>query len=412
MKLLPDQPMQGPKAEWTALFQQLVRYASVFEQEHALVDFIEAHLRACGVELHSVFFDAAYLSTLPKAQLPFSSVAGRRNLVALVRGSGGGRSIVLNCHLDVVPAGDETAWTYPPFSGHIEEGRIYGRGAYDDKAGVLICMLLLEILTAHRTQLSGDVLVHFVLEDESTGNGSLLCLDAGYVGDAAIILDGTRVSGGIDRHAGNCRLQIHFYGKPASVSVSHIGVNAAELLAELLIEMRSAVFLRNLDNEAPWTKFPSPNQFIVQSIHAEGAPLTVPALAQADVYITFPPPATLGDIRSVLESIAHTFAEKHALETPPRLDWSGFATEPVESNSEELIAVLEESAIDQGIGEIVFGPSTGTSDMRHFIASGIPCVLYGPGMGYNPHRANEYFEIASLPIMLGLFSRFISTWCA
>ena len=60
---------------------------------------------------------------------------------------------------------------------------------------------------------------------------------------------------------------------------------------------------------------------------------------------------------------------------------------------------------------IAFGPSTGTSDMRHFVQRGIPCVLFGPGRGYNPHRADERFELASLVEMTDLLTDVVLEWC-
>lgn len=407
-----DQLISGLQDSWVRLFQELVRRRSVFEDEKELVDFVDARLRSLGVETVSAPFDPTVLARLPSAQKPFSAVQGRRNLVARLPGRGGGRSLVLNCHLDIVPAGDEKTWTHPPFAGHVENGLIYGRGAYDDKAGVAICLAVLESLAASGAERQGDVVVHFVLEDESTGNGSLLCLEAGHGGDAAIILDGTRFDKGISQHAGNCVVSVTVKGRPASVSVSHVGINAAEMLASLLLEMRQAIFARNAANEAPWTRFPSPNQFVIQSLQAQGEPLTVPVEAKAQAYMTFTPPLRLADIRQMLGELAEEFARKNQLPELPILDWSGFAAEPVASSAEAIIAAINSAARDQGMDEIDFGPSTGTSDLRHFVDRGIPCVLYGPGMGFNPHRADEHYHLDGLPKMVKLLLRVIGQWTA
>jgi acetylornithine deacetylase len=398
---------------WVRQFQELLRRASVFEDEFEVVDFVHSCLCSLGIDTISVPFDSAVLARLPAAQRPFSTIEGRRNLVARLPSRGrGGRSLVLNCHLDTVPAGEESEWTYPPFEGHVENGLIYGRGAYDDKAGAAICLAVLEALATCGGERRGDVIAHFVLEDECTGNGSLLCLEAGYGGDAAIIVDGTRFDKGISLHAGNCQVSVSVKGRPASVSVSHVGINAAEMLASLLLEMRQAILARNAAIEAPWTRFPSPNQFVVQSLRAQGTPLTVPGEATAQAYITFTPPARLADIRAVLGALVDDFACKNGLPEPPVLDWSGFATEPVTSRSAELIAAINESARRQGMDEIDFGPSTGTSDLRHFVDRGIPCVLCGPGMGFNPHRADEHYHLDSLPKMVKLLLGLIGEWTA
>ena len=66
-----------------------------------------------------------------------NSFDGNPNVVAVLKGTGGGKSIILNGHIDVVPVGDEKNWTHDPFSGHIECGKLYGRGATDMKGGTV-----------------------------------------------------------------------------------------------------------------------------------------------------------------------------------------------------------------------------------------------------------------------------------
>ena len=237
-----------------ALLQELVRAPSTFGCEHAATAIIERELRRLGLQVSSVPFDAKTLSQLPGAQQPFCPILGRRNLIARLNGTGGGRSLILNCHLDVVPPGDADEWDDDPFSGAIIDGYVYGRGAYDDKAGAAICIEVLERLAGRR--LSGNVLVHFVLEDETTGNGSLLCLEDGPRADVAIIVDGTRGERGINQHAGNVKFRLCTFGRSTSVSVSHMGLNAAELLAQTCLAIKTGVFDLNKSVVLPWSQFP------------------------------------------------------------------------------------------------------------------------------------------------------------
>ncbi len=388
---------------WAHRLSRLVQFESVFESEHAVTDFVAGEIGRLGVACFDVPFDPAILSGLPGAQPPISSVPGRRNLVARIPGSGQASSLVINCHLDVVPSGPPEAWRYPPFSGHVDwqENTVHGRGAMDDKAGAAIALAVLEELATGPPP-PGDVIVHFVLEDETTGNGSLLCLNAGYGGDEAIILDGTRGDRGIDRHAGNLRFAVEFSGRPASVSVSHMGTNAIERLAELLQEMSGHVFARNASLPPPWTDFPSPNQFITQTFRGEGAPLTVPDHAVAECYVTFCPPESLAGMRAALEAVAQDYAARTSTESA-RLVWDGyFATEPVAPPRGAVPQMIREIVDRSRWSPVTFGPSTGTSDMRHFADRGIPCVLFGPGRGFHPHRADEHYYLEDLPKMVGL----------
>jgi acetylornithine deacetylase len=393
------------------LLQKLIQIESIYEQEHDILAFVEIQLAKMGVSFVRVPYDVARLRGLPDAQSPFSDVPGRYCIVAHYPGKGGGRSLVLNCHLDIVPAGPLECWTHPPFSGQIDDRNvIYGRGAMDDKAGVALALLILERLVTDATQLYGDLIVHFVLEDEVTGNGTLLCLAAGYGGDAAIILDGTRGENAICMHAGNLQFAITALGRPASVSVSHMGLNAAEELFEFLLRLRDDIFSLNPGRKEPWTRFPSPNQFSTQIFNSTGRALTVPDKAEALCYLTFTPPNDLATIRARIENAARSFAAEHSL---PDLvvQWAGyFASEPVGASDRALEATMQKVAVSLGRPQINFVPSTGTSDMRHFVSRKIPCVLYGPGRGFNPHRADEHYHLDDLKWMSEMIREIALHW--
>ena len=105
-----------------ATLQQLVRFPTVNppgnEKEHQ--EFVAAELRALGLEVTLVEFEA-----------------GRPNLVAILRGQGGGKHLLHYAgHADVVPAGDKAEWAHPPFAGEVHDGWLWGRGSVDHKAPI------------------------------------------------------------------------------------------------------------------------------------------------------------------------------------------------------------------------------------------------------------------------------------
>jgi acetylornithine deacetylase len=411
----------GPVAEyiahncvrWRVLLQDLIRIPSCFGNEHAIVDRVASHIRGLGIRVEHVVHDHERLRALLDAQPPLCDTAGRSSLVARIRGTSAGRSLAINTHLDVVPEGDAQDWQYPPYAGHIDEERsiIFGRGAMDDKAGVVVALALLEMLACGLVRPAGDVVFQFVLEDESTGNGTLLCLDGGHGADAALILDGTRKDKAINEHAGNMEFGVRLTGRPASVAVSHVGINAAEMMARLLIRLRDATFALNATRSERWRQFPSPYQLIIHKFNSQGAPLTVPASAWAQCYLTFPPPDTLNTMRRQLQDEATQFARQHNLPTVPELEWVGFATEPVCSPTSELEACLQASVARMGLPPVALVPSTGTSDLRHFVRTGMPCLLYGPGAGFNPHRHDEHYYLEDLSTMIHIYLDVVERWC-
>jgi acetylornithine deacetylase len=398
---------------WERLFRALIRTPSLFENEHAIVRLVEDHLTSLGISVVRVRHDPGLLRTLPGAQQPISEVDGRFSLVARVPGANTGRSLVLSSHLDTVGAGDPDAWQHPPFSAHLDERTrtLYGRGAMDDKAGVTIALAVFETLLKAPVRLNGDVIFHFVLEDETTGNGTLLCIEAGHVGDAALIIDGTRPTRAIDEHAGMLHLKISVRGRPASVSVAHTGINAAEVLMGLLRHLQDAVRQLNETRVEPWTEFPSPYQFVTQVLQSDSDRLTLPERADARVCVTFPPPYTLDRMDRFLLEQVDAYTDACSLPERPVLDRMGLAVEPTRSDAAALRGVLQKCAEDHGLGPVGIGPSTGTSDLRHFVNAGIPCLLYGPGTGFNPHRPNERYELRDLQPMIQTYLAVVQEWC-
>src|SRR5204863_1173413 len=119
------------------------------------------------------------------------SYKDRPCVVGTLRGSGGGKSMALNAHIDTALVDPGGKWTHAANSGHIEGSLLFGRGSWDDKAGVVEALMVADAVKTAGVTLRGDLAIKIVVEDEATGNGTLACLARGHTKDAAIIVDGT-----------------------------------------------------------------------------------------------------------------------------------------------------------------------------------------------------------------------------
>ncbi len=128
----------------------------------------------------------------------------RANLVGKLEGAGGGRSLILSGHVDVVPTPNPDKWTDPPFSGVVKNDRIWGRGSSDMKGGIAAMVKAVEAIRKCGVKLKGDLLVECTVGEE-TGDGATVgaaaTVDRGYQADAAIIPEPTETlwfcSGGL-----------------------------------------------------------------------------------------------------------------------------------------------------------------------------------------------------------------------
>jgi acetylornithine deacetylase len=110
-------------------------------------------------------------------------------LVGRLPGSGGGPCLMLNGHIDVVPPGDLNAWTNDPYSRHVQNGMLYGRGSCDMKGGLVAALFAIRAL--RRVKLRGDVLLACVAGEEDGGLGSYALLRRGWRADACVIPEPT-----------------------------------------------------------------------------------------------------------------------------------------------------------------------------------------------------------------------------
>lgn len=115
-------------------------------------------------------------------ELPYRD---RPNVAGVLPGSGGGRSLLFNAHIDVVPPGHSDGWQDDPWSRHERDGRVWGRGTADMK-GALAAFVVALATVRQATRLRGDVIVETVLEEENSGNDTLAAVLRGCRADGAV----------------------------------------------------------------------------------------------------------------------------------------------------------------------------------------------------------------------------------
>src|SRR5215204_7502707 len=135
--------------------RDIVAIPSVTGDEAAIQKHMSAYLKKVGLEVDMWETDWEQLKKHPGYRPVDRGYEGRPNIVGILKGSGGGRSLLLNGHTDVIPVGNGEGWSDNPWSASIKDGRIYGRGSADMKSGVASHILAVEFLKAAGVRLKG-----------------------------------------------------------------------------------------------------------------------------------------------------------------------------------------------------------------------------------------------------------------
>ncbi|MBE9606582.1 ArgE/DapE family deacylase [Acetobacteraceae bacterium H6797] len=208
----------------------LVRHASTLGKEQGALAEMESLYTEMGLKPFRVPTVPEKLANHPGFSPPLISYEGRDNVAAVhTPKSKKGRSLVLQGHVDVVPEGAADIWVTPPYEPSIRDGRMYGRGAGDMKAGIIAYCTAFEAFRRAGLAPAAEVQMHSVIEEECTGNGALATMLALPKTDAVIIPEpGPGIEGIYTAEVGVIWAWVTVTGRPAHVRDMQAGVNAIE----------------------------------------------------------------------------------------------------------------------------------------------------------------------------------------
>lgn len=358
-------------------------------------NFLATYLEGLTAHVEIVQVAPESLPRHPSTGKPLS----RPNVVAEIVGSENGPVLHFNGHYDVVPAvGD---WTFDPFKPQVKEGKLYGRGSVDMKAGITATMVAAKALKMENVNLAGTISFSFVPDEENDGPaGTKFISEQKKVkADYCIVAE---PSGGADffnGHKGCVWLEVTTYGKPAHASSPWKGINAFDKMVEVVQEINTKIkpsLLHQEDIELDTSTASKTGAIALGGKVATGdSPNVVPARCSMTIDRRLVPgediQKALGDFFSILESLKKR-NPKFSGEIKVLSQYEACVT-PIESR---LLNVLGESLRSVTGKPPEISLMTAGCDMRYFHSAGIPTVIYGPGDLPMAHRVNEYVEIGQL----------------
>ncbi len=231
----------GLREETVRLLARLVRHRSVLGEEQSCLAEMESVYADLGLTPRRVPVDTAALADHPGFSPPLIDYAGRDPVVAIhMPRERRGHSLLLQGHVDVVPEGAPDLWTTPPYEPSIRDGRMYGRGAADMKAGVAAYVGAFRALAAAGLQPAAELQMAAVIEEECTGNGALAVMQALPKPDACLIPEpGPGYPALYVAEVGVVWAWVTVTGKPAHVREMQSGVNAIEAAMAVAARFKS-----------------------------------------------------------------------------------------------------------------------------------------------------------------------------
>ncbi len=318
----------------------------------------------------------------------FEKIRGRTNIVGYV---GSGNPILLvACHLDVVPPGD--GWDTDPFNAVIKNGRIYGRGANDNKGQMASLLVLAKLLKKNESRLNGSFLLIGVADEEKGSSlGMKYLLDeCKIIADFAIIPDIAHNMRMVDvGEKGALFLDITSYGKQAHGAIPEKGINAIWNMVELLNKLKDIKF-KCLSH-----KLFTPPTLNLGEISGGVAPNIVPAKCKVKLDIRYLPDETKDEILNEIEEMTASVRKSNPTAEFEITVNSNLPPTQVSIDNPlmDLIAIHSESIL--GVKPKPMGLS-GTTVTKQLIERGIISVGFGPGDENQSHIANESIEIKEL----------------
>lgn len=314
---------------------------------------------------------------------------GRPNVVARLRGDRSGPVVVLNTHLDTVPASG--GWTVDPFGGAVRDDRVWGLGAGDAKGQLVAMLAAMAGCAGRRRELAGEIVLTAVVDEELGSLGAREVV-RGLRADYAIIGEPTRLRVGI-AHRGSLRPRIVVHGRSAHSSTPRLGVNAIYKMRPVLEALER--YCDGLDAiQHPLVGPATGAVTLVRGGHKESA---IPDRCEVVLDRRMVPgerqDAVIAEIEGLLGRLRSADPELVA-RIEGYLPTSG---PPSETPADARLVGLAREAVREVTGALpeVYGAGFGC-DMTHFRAIGAEAVILGPGDIDRAHRADEWIGIDEL----------------
>ncbi|KZZ84262.1 MULTISPECIES: peptidase [Bacillaceae] len=337
------------------------------------------------------------------------------NIAAVLKGSGGGKSLIFNGHIDVVPEGDLEQWDREPFFPKLENGNVYGRGTSDMKGGNVSMLMALEAISRCQTSIKGDIIFQSVIEEESGGAGTLDAILRGWEADAAIIPEPTNMKI-FPKQQGSMWFKVIVHGKSAHGGTRYEGVSAIEKAMMVMNHIRELEKVRNDRITDPlYASTPIPIPINIGKITGGNWPSSVPDRVILEGRCGVAPNEQMEEVQQEMQEYLERLAgfDPWFADHPAELQWYGARWLPNELEPDHLLIDCLVQSFKEVTGEqpVMEASPWGTDAGMISAAGSIPSIVFGPGITETAHHPNEYIPVKNVIQAAKVMALFALKWC-
>lgn len=310
------------------------------------------------------------------------------NLLARLK-RGDGPTLLFNAHVDVVPTGTLEAWSHPPFAAEIADGRVYGRGAGDDKASVTAQVMGAIAVARSGVPINGTLIVNVVADEETGGvHGAKYVVDTMSDRPDYVIVGEQTMNRICVGERGFASTEVVVHGRAAHGALPWEGANAIEGMAAVILALKADLWPRLEARTHPYFHHSSASINMISG----GVKANVVA-DRCSIYIDrriIPGEVPEDDVQEIREVAEAAVAEIPGVSVEVR--GLGLGPASMSDPDSEVVRAMLAANTALGLDTNLTGFSMGT-DGRHFAAVGIPTIIYGPGDPKLAHIPDEWVGI-------------------
>lgn len=377
------------KEEKIAILQDVIRIKSVNDHETEVANYFKDLLAKHGIDSEIVEYEG-----------------NRSNLVAELKGNEDGKVLAISGHMDVVAAGDESEWIYPPFDAVIEDGKMYGRGTTDMKAGTTALVLAMIELKESGRPFNGKIKLLATFGEEIGTLGAKQLTELGYADDldGLLIAEPSGAKSLISAHKGSISYKVVSKGKAAHSSMPQEGINAIEQLNIFMSKIGPAMaeVIDQYESEK-----------LGRTTHA------ITLISGGTQVNSIPESAVLeGNIRSIAEfdnAKIHDLFNNIISEINEEIDGK---LELTFTQNNFPVDMPEDSDLIQAakkvVGDLPIVGLSATTDGAQFSQADktFDFLIFGPGEPTLPHQVNEFVKVDEYIEFIDIFQDIIVEYLA